>query len=110
MSAEVLGVTMFVDRQRPNPRTGVHVVFANEIIRPHYAHPAPDPDDTVQMSEGILVVDLPALVGMKLLSFRDIDRVHIRDLLSVDLIDSALVSSLPDDLRERLAEIRETME
>jgi len=110
MSAEVLGVTMFVDRQRPNPRTGVYVVFANELIRPHYAHPAPDPDDTVQMSEGLHIVDLPALVRMKLLSFRRVDQVHIEDMLSVDLIDAALVNSLPDDLRARLVEIQETME
>jgi len=31
---EVLGVSMFVDRRRPSPKTGVHVVFAGERIRP----------------------------------------------------------------------------
>ena len=30
---EVLGVTMFVDRRRPNPKTGVHIVFAQECVR-----------------------------------------------------------------------------
>lgn len=110
MPVEVLGVRMFVDRERPNPKTGVHVVIANELIRPHYAHPAPDPDETVRASTGFLVVDLAALLRMKLQSYRDIDRVHIRDLMSVDLIDGDLITDLPPDLRKRLEEIQATME
>jgi hypothetical protein len=110
MRVEVLGVVMFVDRRRPNPKTGVHVVFANERIRPHYKHPAPDPDDTVRIGEGFLVVDLPALVRMKLQSFRRVDQVHIEDLLSIDLIDAAQIRKLPPDLRKRLREIQATVE
>ena len=30
---EVLGVTMFVDRENPNPKTGVHAVFGGERFR-----------------------------------------------------------------------------
>ena len=107
---EVLGVMMFVDRRRPNPRTGVHVVFANERIRPHYAHAAPGPESAVRSPAGFLVVDLPALTRMKLQSYRDIDRVHIRDLLSVGMLDAALVQALPKDLGERLQEIQATMD
>ncbi len=61
-------------------------------------------------AEGLLVLDLPALVRMKLTSFRDIDRVHIADMLSVGLIDHALRSALPDDLRRRLAEVEASIE
>ena len=110
MPAEVLGVVMFLDRRRPNPRTGVHLVFANERIRPHYAHAAPGPESAVRCPAGFLVVDLPALTRMKLQSFRDIDRVHIRDLLSVGMLDAALVQALPKDLGERLQEIQAAME
>lgn len=107
---EVLGVTMFVDRRRPNPRTGVHLVFADERIRPHYAHPAPNTQSVVRSPAGFLVVDLPALVRMKLQSYRDIDRVHIRDLLSIGLLDVALIQTLPDDLRQRLRDVQATTE
>ena len=39
---DVLSVVMFVERARPNPRSGLHLVFANELIRPDDAHAAPD--------------------------------------------------------------------
>lgn len=102
---EVLGVTMFLDRRRPNPKTGAHVVFAGERVREHSGHPAPDVKCAVRSAAGFLVVDLSGLLGMKLEAFRDIDRVHIRDLLSVALIDEELAAKLPDDLRARLREI-----
>ena len=81
-------------------------MIAGERIRAHYQHPAPDVSGAVPSPEGYVVIDLPSLVAMKLQSFRDIDRVHIRDLLSVYLIDEAIVESLPPDLRERLKEIQ----
>src|SRR5439155_12181977 len=43
MPVEVLGVSMFVDRVRPSPKAGVHLIFANERIRADYVHAAPDP-------------------------------------------------------------------
>ncbi len=110
MSAEVLGVTMFVDRDDPNPRTGVHVVIADELVRPHYAHPAPSSDRGVEAAGGFFVMDLAGLLTMKLQAFRDVDRVHVRDMLGVGLISDSVVSSLPDDLRGRLDEIRATQE
>ena len=110
MFVEVLGVVMFVDRRRPNPKTGVHLVFANERIRPDYAHPAPDVTSVVRTQSGLMVLELSALVMMKLQAFRDIDRVHIRDLLSVGLIDEPLIRKLPPDLRSRLEEIQKTPE
>ena len=42
---------------------------------------------------------------MKLSAFRDKDRVHLRDLASVGLIDATWLPRLSDELRERLAEI-----
>jgi hypothetical protein len=110
MPVEVHGVVMFVDRRRPNPKTGVHILFAGELVRPHEEHPPPDPSCAVRASGGFPVVELPALVAMKLQALRDIDRVHIRDLLSVGLIDAALIAKLPPDLRARLAQIQNTPE
>lgn len=104
---EVMGVPMFVDRRRPSPKSGVHVVVANEKIRPHYAHPAPDVTDSVHSKSGFMVINLPSLVAMKLQSFRLIDQTHIVDLKGVGLITQELVSLLPPDLRERLMKIPE---
>lgn len=47
-------------------------------------------------------MSLPALVRMKLTSFRDIDRVHVGDMLSVGLISPAIRASLPAELLARL--------
>jgi hypothetical protein len=107
--AEVHGVWMFLARSYPNPATGVHLVFANEIIRPHYRYPPPDPATGTRSALGFRVIDLLALVGMKLQAFRRIDQVHIEDLLRVGLIDDALAAQLPADLRDRLDEIQRTM-
>ena len=48
------------------------------------------------------VVSLPGLVRMKLMSNRDQDRVYLRDLIDVDLVERDLVSSLPPELASRL--------
>jgi hypothetical protein len=51
---------------------------------------------------------LEALVQMKLLSNRDKDRTHVRDLIGVGLIDRNWLGALPPVLAERLARILET--
>jgi len=106
---EAMGVDVFVDRLRPNPKSGVHLVFANERIRPHYTHATPDPGKAARVAAGFMVIDLPELVCMKLQAFRRIDQVHIEDLIVNGLIDANLVSKLPGDLRKRLQEIQETL-
>ena len=40
---------------------------------------------------------------MKLTAFRDKDRVHLRDLVSVGLVDASSLPGLSTPLRERLA-------
>lgn len=99
------GVTMFLDRNDPMPSRGIHVVFVGEKIRPHYAHPAPQLVNLHKDSEGVSSIGLYELLMMKLQSYRDLDRVHVRDLLSVGLINDKLVEQLPTDLRARLEEI-----
>jgi hypothetical protein len=42
---------------------------------------------------------------MKLTSYRDKDRVHIRDMISVGLIDQSLIEQLPAELRLRLQKL-----
>ncbi len=108
MPAETLGVTMFLDRHRPNPKSGVHLVFANEPVRSHYTRPAPDPASAARSAQGFQVINLPDLVAMKLQSFRRVDQVHIEDLLDSGLLTESLIHDLPEELRARLREIQDT--
>jgi hypothetical protein len=104
--AEVNGVTVFLDRADPMPSRGVHVLYAQEKVRPHDLHMAPPVKLGIRSDDGVPAIDLPELVVLKLIAFRDIDRVHIRDLIHVGLIDDALAERIPPDLRPRLEEIR----
>lgn len=107
---EVLGIPMFLDKLKPNPKTGVHVIVAGERVRGHESHPAPDVDESIQLPSGFAVVGLRPLVIMKLLAFRRRDQVHIEDMIEIGLVDDALIATLPDALRERVLHIRNTME
>lgn len=98
-------LVIFIDPGEPSRRSGVHLVWAGEKVRPSYLHPTPDVDEAVREAGAFAVLDLPALVRMKLTSLRDIDRVHIADLLSVGLIDDRVRDALPKNLQERLAAI-----
>ena len=107
---EVMGVYMFLEKKNPNPKTGVHVVFASERVRPDYAHAAPDPGDCADDREAFRLIDLRHLVEMKLQAYRFIDRAHVQDLLSVGLIDGTIREALPPDLRERLTAIEDAVD
>ncbi len=104
--AEVNGVTMFLDRTDPMPSRGVHVVFAGERIKSSDLVPAPDIVKGMRSVEGVDALELRELLILKLIAFRDVDRVHIRDLIGVGLIDDALAERIPAELRPRLEEIR----
>lgn len=103
---EVNGVTVFLDREDPMPSRGVHVLFAGERIRPFDPVTAPPLKVGLVSKTGVPAMDLRELLILKLLAFRDIDRVHIRDLLKVGLIDDALAEQIPPELRPKLEEIR----
>jgi hypothetical protein len=102
---ETMGVGMFIDREAPNPRHGVHLVWAGEKVRPHEPVPAPTLEDRETLPGGHHVVSLRKLVEMKLTAFRDQDRVHVRDMMDVGLIDDAVINRLPLELAERLSQL-----
>jgi hypothetical protein len=98
------GIDMFLDGAGAKARDAVHIVFAGEKVRKEYVAAAPD----VAESKSTLtarVLSLEALVRMKLTSFRDKDRMHLRDLIGVGLVDAAMVSRLPSELGVRLQEL-----
>jgi hypothetical protein len=107
VQTEVLTVTIFVDKTDPKPSRGVHLIMGGERIRSHYVHSAPDPASAVRLKSGYRVVDLPALIGMKLQSGRPIDVAHLVDLKSVGLITPGLIAKLPCDLQMKLSQVPE---
>jgi hypothetical protein len=106
---EVWGVEMFLDGPQAKPRDAVHVLLAGEKVRGGDALPAPDVAEAAAAG-GFRVVNLDALVRMKLTAFRDKDRTHLRDLLGIGLIDASWVGRLPADLAARLQQLLDTPE
>jgi hypothetical protein len=99
---EVLGVGMFLERLDLNPRKAVHLIWAGEKVRPEYPLPSPSVNERETLEPCMQVVSLAGLVRMKLMANRDQDRVHLRDLIDVGLVERDLVSSLPPELADRL--------
>lgn len=98
------GIDMFLDGPGAKARDAVHIVFAGEKVRPDYEIPAPEVDES-HPSQTVRVLNLGALVRMKLTSFRDKDRMHLRDLIGVGLLDATWPSNLPEVLGNRLQEL-----
>jgi hypothetical protein len=105
--AQVLDVTMFLNGPDAKPSESIHLIFTGENLR--VDHPLPAPDlATIDDPAGFRVIALEALVHMKLLSNRDKDRTHVRDLVGVGLVDRSWLAKLPPVLAERLQGILDT--
>ncbi|MBS0266245.1 MAG: hypothetical protein JSS02_30225 [Planctomycetes bacterium] len=103
----VAGIEIFLDGPEGRASDGVHVLFANEKVRPTYSHPAASVEQFEQFAE-YRVIGLEPLVRMKLTSFRDKDRTHVRDMIGVGLVDESWLTRLPADLAARLKELIDT--
>jgi hypothetical protein len=103
----VAGIELFLDGPGAKARDAVHVVFAGEKVRPEYLLPAPDVSESEPSVAG-QVLNLQALVRMKLTSFRDKDRTHLRDFLNVGLIDASWCAGLLPELAARLQQLIDT--
>lgn len=103
------GGEMFLDGPKAGVRDAVHLVFAAEKVRPEYVMPAPDVTES-EATESFRLVTLSALVRMKLTAFRDKDRMHLRDLIAVGLVDATWLSQLPAALSVRLQSLLDNPE
>lgn len=104
------GVDMLVPAGAGTAVNAVHLVFSDEKVRPDYPAPSP-PIRPVRKrihGEDVMVIGVQDLLRMKLTSNRDKDRVHVRSMDAAGLITSEVESSLPQELRARLAHIRAT--
>jgi len=100
---------MFLDGPEAKARDAVHIVFAAEKVRPDYLASAPDVSESEE-TETFRLVTLEALVQMKLTSFRDKDRVHLRDLIGAGLVDESWLQKVAVPLRSRLQELLDSPE
>ena len=98
------GIDMFLDDPDAKARDAVHVLLANEKVRDTDIVAAPDVSESVTVTAH-QTLTLEALVRMKLNVFRDKDRMHLRDMLDVELIDETWVSRYPSILANRLQEL-----
>jgi hypothetical protein len=105
--ANVTGVDCFVERPNGVPSSGIHLIFADEKVKPTDPVPAPKVEEGEQ-APAYRVLSLEALLRMKLVAHRDKDKTHIRDLIGVGLIDQTWPAKYPSPLRERLQAILDT--
>jgi hypothetical protein len=98
------GVQFFLDAPDGKFRDAVHILLAKQKVRPEYESTTPDVLDS-ERGEEFQVISLPALVEMKLNSFRDKDRTHLRDMLEIELIDNTWPARFSPTLAARLQEL-----
>lgn len=102
-------VDMFLDGPGAKARDAVHVIFANEKVRPEYVEPTADVGEVEASPDGrYRHLTLEALVRMKLTSFRRKDQVHLEDLIGVGLIDATWPGRFRPELAARLQQILDT--
>jgi hypothetical protein len=104
------GVDMLLYGETDSARNAVHLVFSGELVRPNQAAPNPAIAPEKKQIHGgeVMVIPVADLVRMKLSSFRDKDRVHVRSMDAARLITPDVEAKLPTELFTRLQYVRET--
>lgn len=97
----VMATTVFLDCPQGKPSQGLHILLAGRKVKPEYCSPAPSVQQSVELNDKRIVI-LEALVEMKLNSFRDKDRTHLRDMIQIGLLDSTWPGRFPPSLGDRL--------
>lgn len=101
------GRDMFLDSATSHPRHAVQIHFAGETVKS--GDPAVYPDVSESTNLGALrVLNLEALIGIALTTFRINDQVNLADLIGVGLIDQSWTETLPPVLAVRLQTLLDT--
>jgi hypothetical protein len=104
----VAGVDMLLyGDARANP---IHLHFSGENVKVSQAVPNPSlaAERKTVKGQAVAVIPVADLVRMKLSANRDKDRVHLRSLDAAGLITPEIEQGLPESLRARLQQVRET--
>ena len=101
---QLMDIDTFIDGPQGRPSGGVHLLYAGEKVRRNDEHALPELVESERAAE-FQVVDLAALMKMKLIAWRDKDRTHLRDIIGVGLIDATWPARFPPPLGERLQQL-----
>ena len=104
------GLDMLLFGETNSAKNAVHLIFSEEKVSPNQAMPNP-PIHPVKKSihaREVFVIRVGDLVRMKLSSYRDKDRVHIRSMDAAGLITADVEKALASELQSRLEHIRAT--
>lgn len=96
-----MGTVVFLDGPDGKPSQGLHILLAGRKVRPEYVSPTPNVDQAIEINQK-RIVELQALVEMKLNSYRRKDQTHLQDMIQIGLIDTSWPSRFPTQLSERL--------
>lgn len=104
------GVDMLLYGPTESARNAVHLIFSGERVRPTQATPNPPIQPVQKQIQGkeVMVIPVADLVRMKLSSYRDKDRVHVRSMDAAGLITVDIEKTLSHELASRLSHVRET--
>jgi hypothetical protein len=100
---------LFLENQTGKERDAVRIVYSGEKARPEHFEPAPDVAASEQLAN-FRTLSLAALIRMNLVQFRTIDRVRLRDMIDVGLLDASWLYRLPPYLVARLQELLDNPE
>lgn len=98
-------IEMFLDGPGAKARDGVHLIFADEKVNDEAIEPSPAVSDVDPTHPDFRLIGLLALVTMKLTSYRDKDRVHLRDMMEIGQLDASWLPRVPPSLRQRLQDL-----
>jgi hypothetical protein len=87
----------------------LEIFFVAEKVRAEYLLVTPDVDE-MSVVAGVRVLALEPLVRMMLSSLRDEDRMLLRDLIDVGLVDRSWPARYPSELAQRLQLLLDTPE
>ena len=103
------GLDMLLYGDEKKAIRGVHLLFSGEKVKPDQApNPRLAPERITVHGGEVSVIPVIDLVRMKLNSYRDKDRVHVRGMDAVGLITPEVERALPAELGSRLQHIRQT--
>ena len=104
------GLDMLLYGATNSARNAVHLLFTGEKTKETQLEPHPGirPVRAGMHGQEFLVIPVVDLLRMKLSSYRDKDRVHVRGMDAAGLIPLEVEQELSSDMRSRLWHIRET--
>ena len=103
------GLDMLLYGEEKKAIRGVHLIFSGEKVKSDQTpNPALAPEWITLYGKRVSVIRLVDLIRMKLNSFRDKDRVHVRAMDASGLITPEVEGTLTPEFHARLMHVRAT--